>query len=282
MEVEPGDVEKLVRKLRKALKNLPSNLPVEDVHRLRTQARRLEAIVGALGLDRNKIARPMLKAVKTIRKAAGDVRDVDVLTAMALALCKRRGDSADRLLEHLAGMRRESARKLLDTVARQRKDACRSLSRFSKQIGKRLGGNSPGAATEAGRGCLKGDRPLRLIAELQGWPEFDAENLHSYRIRLKELRYVLQLSQDADVELLGALGRVKDKIGDWHDWQQLGNLAKKTSRSQQDRAALKKIETIETEKFKQSLAAANALRSDALGGRSQAGGETPKALSDCA
>ena len=32
MEMEPGDVEKLVRKLRKALKSLPRNLPAEDVH----------------------------------------------------------------------------------------------------------------------------------------------------------------------------------------------------------------------------------------------------------
>ena len=287
MEMEPGDVEKLVRKLRKALKSLPRNLPAEDVHRLRTGARRVEAIVGVLRRDRKKFAQPMLKAIKAMRKAAGEVRDVDVLTAMARALCKRHGDSAHRLLDHLAGMRRERARKLLNTVARQRKDARRGLSRFSRKIGKRQGEKCLGSAVEASRDCLTGDRPLKLMAELQGWPEFDAENLHSFRIRLKQLRYVLQFSQDADPKFLTALGRVKDKIGDWHDWQHMANLAKKTSRSPEDRAALKKIEKIESKKFKLSIAAANALRShflssrlQTLGGDPQAGGEDPGLQSD--
>ncbi len=273
--MEPGDVEKLARQLRKALKNLPRDLPAEDVHRLRTGARRLEAVVGALRLDRNKSVRLTLKAIKAMRKAAGEVRDVDVLTAMARALCERQGDSADRLLLHLADLRRQRAQMLLDTIARRRKDARRGLSRFSRQMGKRPGGKCSSAAAEAIRVCTVGDRPLRLIAELQGWPEFNAENLHSFRIRIKELRYVLQLPQDTDPELLTALGRAKDKIGDWHDWQQMANFARKTIRSPEDRAALEKIEKIESKKFKQSIAAANALRSHFLTCRLQTAGGEP-------
>jgi hypothetical protein len=38
---------------------------------------------------------------------------------------------------------------------------------------------------------------------------------------VKELRNILRLAMDPDEEFVGALGEVKDAIGDWHDWEEL-------------------------------------------------------------
>jgi hypothetical protein len=41
-------------------------------------------------------------------------------------------------------------------------------------------------------------------------------------LKVKELRYVLQLSEDAQKQqLVNKLGAVKDAIGEWHDWEEL-------------------------------------------------------------
>src|SRR5262249_12327525 len=46
------------------------------------------------------------------------------------------------------------------------------------------------------------------------------------RLRVKELRNVLQLSDQAgDQEFVEKLGEVKDVIGEWHDWKELTAIA---------------------------------------------------------
>lgn len=217
-------------------------------------------------LGHGKLAHRLLKTIEPVRKAAGQVRDMDVLFANALTLSDPRNDSVARLLEHLAGMRMASARELVDTAAEQRKDACRSLKHFSKQIGKIFKGMTSSVKAESGDKWHKEDAALKLITGLNGWPELNAENLHSFRIRLKELIYVLQLVRNADPKFVDALSKVKDQIGDWHDWQQLARIAEETLITQDDHAVLKKIKKIGLKKFNRSLAAANALRTRYLSG----------------
>jgi CHAD domain-containing protein len=275
MEIELGNVQNPVRKLRKSLKTLPKDPPVEEVHHLRTRARRLEAIVAALMLGHKKMTRRLLKTIKPVRKAAGEVRDMDVLVENALALpSHHRRDSDDsvaRLLEHLGSMRTECARGLLDTVAAQGKDARRALKRFSRQLEKRSNGKNPGAMIEVTRNWPHQDAALNLIAELNRWPGLNAENLHAFRLKVKELRYILQLDEHADPKFMNALGTVKDQIGDWHDWQQLAKIAQKVLDPQDDRAALKKIEAIGKKKFNQALASAHAMRTRYLNACIQTG-----------
>jgi CHAD domain-containing protein len=61
---------------------------------------------------------------------------------------------------------------------------------------------------------------LQLSQELVRWPKLTAQNLHAFRLKVKQLRYVLQLSGKKD-DLVEMLGEVKDKIGEWHDWTEL-------------------------------------------------------------
>jgi CHAD domain-containing protein len=254
MEIERDNVEKPLRKLRKALKRFPNDPSRGEVHSLRTNARQLEAIVDALMLDSKKKTRQLLKSVAPVRKAAGDVRDMDVLVGNVLALSRSDGDdSLVRLVEHLGERRVESARDLSHTVAAKRKAARRSLKQYAQLVGREFHGK---------KRILTSAEPVavELVTELTGWPELNEENIHPFRIKVKQLRYMLQLSKNADKKIVEALGQVKDLVGDWHDWQELAKIARGVLDPQEDRPALQKIDEIGNRKFKNALTKANAAR----------------------
>jgi CHAD domain-containing protein len=261
MELELGNVRKPLRQLRKSLKSLPSDPPMKEVHDLRTRARRVEAIVAVLMPGNDKRANRLLKTLKPVRKAAGKVRDMDVLAAKALTLAGRtRNRSVARLLEYLRAMRVESVGQLLKTLARQRTDARHSLEQFSRQIERRFNAKNPRASSRTTGNQPHASAAIRLMDELGRWPAFTAENLHAFRIKVKELRYVMQLAQDADLKFVNALEKVKRQIGDWHDWQQLEEIAGNVLKRREDRTVLKKIGEIGTGKCNRALAAAYALK----------------------
>jgi CHAD domain-containing protein len=255
MKLERDSAEKPLKKLRKALKSLPSDPSSEEVHSLRTHTRRLEAIVEAFSLEQKRQTRQLLKTVTPVRKAAGDVRDMDVLVGNVLALDHDRNDSLVRLVEHLGEMRMESARELRHTVAGRRKDARRRLKKYSKLLGRQFPGKK--REVESASPALS-----RLAAELAQWPQLDAENIHEFRIKVKQLRYMLQLSNQVDGKIIDELGEVKDQVGDWHDWQELARIARGVLDAKEDQAALKRIEEIGTRKFKSALSKANAVRDE--------------------
>ena len=69
-------------------------------------------------------------------------------------------------------------------------------------------------------------RALKLSTELNSTTRLDRRNLHAYRLKVKELRNVLQLSDHAnEQEFVAKLGEVKDAIGEWHDWEELIGIA---------------------------------------------------------
>ena len=206
----------------------------------------------------------MLKTLKPVRKAAGEVRDMDVLAAKARTLTGQRNDSVARLVEHIVDTRIESARELLQTLAKRQKKTRRSLKGFSKQIAQKFTAKSSGPKADPARNWLKDDATLRLVADLNQWPELDAENLHSFRLKVKELLYVLHLVRNADVEFIDALGKAKEEIGDWHDWHQLAIIAQQTLNAQSDRAALKRIEETSKKKLDLALASARDVKSRVL------------------
>src|SRR5277367_4561435 len=105
MGIDLENAQRPLYKLRKWLKHFPKDPAPSDVHALRTQARRLEANTGAFVLGA-QTTRHLLKLVAPVRKAAGSVRDMDVLTAHALTLqADGEEDCVVHLLEHLGSMR---------------------------------------------------------------------------------------------------------------------------------------------------------------------------------
>ena len=82
----------------------------QEVHKLRTATRRVEAIAAALAQLESKESRRLLKSIEPIRKAAGGVREMDVLLANARRLARTSaGDSLTRLVEHLQIARQQNA-----------------------------------------------------------------------------------------------------------------------------------------------------------------------------
>lgn len=262
MEIEREHAEKPLRKLRKALKRIPTDPTVSDVHALRTETRRIEAIIEALMLDEKKKTRRLLKAVTPVRKAAGEVRDMDVLVENVMALSRSRGDeSLVRLMEHLGTRRVESAKELHETIEENRKGARRNLKQYTKLVEKQFTGDRQMTTSEA-------TAPTQLAAELARWPALDVENIHDFRIKIKQLRYMLQLSNRADKDVVDALGKVKDEVGDWHDWQELADIARKVLDAKRDKAALEQIDEIGAAKYRDALRSANGLRKSYFGGGS--------------
>lgn len=254
MQILPDKVESPLRKLRKSLKRLPKDPSVEGVHSLRTRARKVEAVSSALMQGHKEQTRAMLKSLKPLRKAAGKVRDMDVLIADALTLsCDRQNESLVRLVEHLGRERAKNEGKLLDVVASQKKTAGRGLRRFTKTASKWLEDQSAlGAETEAAAAALWN--------ELSRWPKFNRRNIHPFRIKVKELHYMLQLSADADRHLMSVLEKVKDRIGDWHDWQQLECIAGEVLDPRADRVLIEQIEETSERKLTLACDAASGLR----------------------
>jgi CHAD domain-containing protein len=253
MKLQPGKVEKPLSRLRKQLKEFPANPGPEDVHSLRTRARRLEATMTALALHRDKSSRRLLKLITPVRKAAGKVRDMDVLIGDTLTLSEDRGSSAVvSLIEHLAKMRMRHERKLCHTVKNRSRDIRKGLKVEANRIRKKLKKASPDLDDTTG--------PRILITELSHWPALEENNLHLFRIRIKELRYILQLETVADGKLISTLGEAKDAIGAWHDWVELVKIAMKTLDRQAEGPLLAKMEQIRSQKLQVALAAANQLR----------------------
>jgi CHAD domain-containing protein len=264
MSDSPEHLREPFRKLRESLKHIEKNPPPEDVHKLRIRARRIESIASALTPAGGRKARRLIKPVKQLRRAAGGVRDMDVLTSNTLSLCDRaEKQSLARLIDYLRSTRAENALKLSKTVDRESKMARKSLRKYSRLIN-----SAPPSSNGATRSSSAGHSPPdplyaavgELIAELTVWPAITLRNIHEFRLKVKELRYVLQALPESDRAFVDALSVVKDQIGEWHDWQQLALVAGQAIPEPEDRALLEEIKKTARKKLYQAKAISNAMR----------------------
>jgi CHAD domain-containing protein len=235
MALDPKAVHKPFRKLGKLLKNFPDPPSEEDVHDVRTQTRRLEAICDAFHLENKKVGSRLLRSLKPIRKAAGGVRDMDVLIDLTASLDPENHASCRlKLVEHLANRRTKAAKKLMKTVNDAESDLkplikhCRQLAESGLDA---VGSTDPKEEKERAKARRKSVESmassLEIEQELRDWPKLSSDNIHPFRLKVKELRYVLQLGRHDDSRLIDRLGEVKDQIGRWHDWDQLAGIAAK-------------------------------------------------------
>jgi len=264
MAIDLDKAQKPFHKLSELAASLTDDPAVEDVHDLRTHTRRLEAVVAAFMLEDEKEFRHLLKLVVPIRKIAGKVRDMDVLMTKALTVSNEDcQDSLIRLLEHLGEMRLRSARKLHNVVAGDRKGLRRSLKECSTRLEDEFS-ESRNGTTKLRQGKSSTASALAvsidLTEELAREPRLTRRTIHPFRIRVKQLRNTLELFQEKDATLVTALGEVKDKIGEWHDWQELAAIADKFLDSKDDRAQLAWVHERAQETFEQAIASANQMR----------------------
>jgi CHAD domain-containing protein len=262
MALDPKKLNKPFIQLRKTLKDFPAQPTPDDVHDVRTRTRKVEATLKALQMDRKWKGQRVLDAVTPVRKRAGKVRDMDVLMAFASELKRSRdNDCVVQLLAHLGNERYRNARKLHKSANAQHTQAIRYLRRCSRTVQRRID-------RQRGLGSWAADvasSVLQLSGELKRWPKLNPNNLHSFRKKVKELRYVLQLSAQ-DNELVNALGEVKDTIGEWHDWIELESIANDLLRHAGSCEVRRQIHTGAQQRFDKALALAKHLREKHFGG----------------
>ena len=257
-------VRKALRELGKSLQSLSGDSAPKDVHKLRTASRRVEAIAGVLEAAGGKKSRRLVKSIEPVRKAAGGVRDMDVLLADARKLARYcDGESLNHLVAHLETARQQNAGELQHALHHRRKAVLEDLKEYSKfvaLVAKHAQSSSRSGAQASRTQEEIHSSAMNVMRELGDWKPLDADNLHEFRLKVKQLRYTLQLDAQADASLVEALGDVQRRIGDWHDWHQLEGIAREVLVLEQDQALLDRIGETVKRRFDRALAAANALR----------------------
>jgi CHAD domain-containing protein len=262
----PFDEKRIVkpaRNMRKALKKWPKNPTPAPVHHLRTQIRRFEAVLQTLNLNETKLGRRLLHAVAPIRKAAGQVRDMDVLIDLAAKISTSDSNRERRieLLEELAAERLRCAKKMRNAVTLDRKQTMHRLRQMSKRLRASIRGSSAAGQTDKTGAAATA---MSIAGSMAAWPRLNRNNLHAYRLKVKELRYALELALDPDKKLQKALGEAKNLIGAWHDWCELESFARKQFGNDD---LVKQIHGAADQQFRQALKAATNLQKQYFGVR---------------
>jgi len=259
--IDPAKANHAFQKLDQSLTPLWKHPTPRQIHKLRTRTRRVEALLDALMLDRQRDGKLLRKSLTPIRKKAGRVRDADVLIGFAATLSSSGEEEClIRLLEHLGRVRDKSVRKLRDTFSAHRKEARALLRQCADSVGGQLAVSRRDDAAARERSAESTAAAITLWSEFSEWPRLTDANLHSFRLKVKELRYILQLAPDGDTELVKILGQVKDASGAWHDWNELAGIAAGTLDHGSRCAILKQIRSTTQTKLEEALAAAKSMR----------------------
>jgi len=231
MALDAKRIQKQARKLRKLLKKMPRVPAPEEIHRFRTNARRFETVLETFELDTAKNGRKLANDVAKLRKRAGKVRDLDVLTAYASGIDH---DSSERecsvrLLEHLGAHRAKQARKFHQLRKRHSSRVGKGLKHTGQKIEKILPPKGDGRRNGELISAAVAGSALTLLSELREPSHLRKSNLHEYRLKIKELRNLLQMAKDGNSQaFVRRLGEVKDAIGEWRDWEVLAATAHDT------------------------------------------------------
>lgn len=254
MSLQQGKIEKASRKVRKFLKKNSKRPLPEQVHRLRTSIRRIEAALDALSPKLGHAERKLLGKIVKLRKLAGKIRDMDVLTANAVSVDASEKENLIALLNYLGAERHKQIKRLRSLV----RDDGSSISQGTKCLSKNL---EQLMSSKKRRPAKKASaEAVQLLSDLKDPATLNSQNLHPYRIKVKKLRDVIRLSdQKRSNGLAEALGEVKDAIGDWHDWVQLLSIGNKVLEGSSGSLIGEIKETTQT-KYRRALSAAQSLR----------------------
>ena len=239
-----------LRKLTDALKeNLgkSANDPdVDAVHDTRTGTRRIEAALEAMlrefgslagdGEDElSKAVRGWERLLKTIRRAAAPVRDLDVQRKLLKTLVPVvEAEIRIPVNEPESGMAGQID-KLDDAMKAERESNAAALRKSAAKWAAKLDGQYE-AVVMAKRPAGRKRKPDAAATALDAFARLadhmrrlDAGNLHDFRKGAKKARYMAEAGGDDERAgtVAKALKRLQDEIGDWHDWLMLSDEAHK-------------------------------------------------------
>jgi CHAD domain-containing protein len=261
MAINPDKLRKPARKLGKMIKTMRSQISPGYVHDLRTNIRRLEAILEGLQINSEPAVGRLRDEMDRLRKHAGKVRDMDVLIGYAASLHQNGEEECEvQLLERLGVKRQRRAKRLDVLVRKRRKPLLRKLDRTSKSIDDALAATD-GTSLNGETSSVVAGAALTLLTGLTKPSRLNRTNLHPYRLKVKELRNLLKLSDDESRDrLVTELGELKDAIGAWHDWQELLMIGTKTLEHGRGCAQLARLRQTVELRYGEALKLANAFR----------------------
>jgi CHAD domain-containing protein len=227
-------------RMNRYLGRLAKDAKAADVHRFRTNSRRVEALVSELAPETSN-QKKLLKALSKLRKKAGKVRDLDVQIAFLKELkIPDRQNHRAQLLEALAEEQGRRSKKLTKYFDGDR----------VRQLRKRL----RKAQSEL---ALEGIDPLKLaVAHLPKPAQIPVteKTLHACRIAAKRARYLAELVADSPEAkiFLTELKRAQDEIGRWHDVLKLTERAEKLFGGVRDSALVSALQNVSHAKFRRA------------------------------
>jgi CHAD domain-containing protein len=223
------------------LGRLSKTLAAENVHRFRTNSRRVEAVLGQLAPEtRNK--KKLLKSLSRLRKKAGKLRDVDVQIAF--------------LKELKVPDRQNHRAQLLETLEEERLRRSRKLAKaLDTETVRELRNRLRRARAEA---PLDGVDPLRCAFAClpkPGAAPLSERSLHECRVAAKQARYLAELAADsADAKaFVTELKRAQDAVGEWHDVLKLKERAEQRFGSAHDSALVSVLQNISRARFRRAV-----------------------------
>jgi CHAD domain-containing protein len=266
MALDVKRIAKTVRNLRKLVRKAPKRPTPENIHDLRTYTRRFEAAAAALKLDSRRNERRLLRDLARMRRRAGKIRDMDVLTSYSANVdASQHQDCLVQLLEYLGARRYRQTERLQQSMRKRRSALRRRLKRASARIEKVIAAEGDSAAAQDGAPADATASAVKLSEELAVPVNLNKNNLHPYRLKVKELRYVLQISDSPDTRaFIDSLGEVKDAIGEWHDWEELIAIAADLDEHGPNCRLVQELRKISERKYEHALSLTNRMRKDYL------------------
>jgi len=250
------------RKLESELTRLERKPAPENVHKFRTNSRRVEALLLEVVRKHRGNDEKLLKLLAKLRKKAGRVRDLDVQISCLKNLKIPQGN----------GHKAHFLETLIEERATREKKLARAFDhKTSSEIRRRL------KRAASGLEIPRNAEPMALttsrLAQLgQSKDPVTEKILHQYRIVGKRARYIAEFAVD-DPEtnrLVADLKKMQDVIGDWHDWLKLTQKAEDFLGNSRDSALVALLRNLTQAKFRQSLDAVTEMRA-ALGKKREVG-----------
>lgn len=242
-----GTFSRLVKRMR-------ADSSAKEVHKLRTTARRIEALAVYLPEKVRDKNDDVLNEIHAIRKKSGKVRDLDV----QLQLLHRVGGESQRaqyevLENRLLDKREKKAEKLHKEVKTlQRKKWMNRLDKLAEQVA-----GTPDSEFDDGSPLEHAKNQLHILAAR--YPDtvsmVDPEDLHRLRIELKKIRYTAELAGNALAikRFTAALEKTQDSIGNWHDWLTLSEAAEEALNNYVSSGILMQLRSLTTSAFSSAI-----------------------------
>jgi CHAD domain-containing protein len=240
----------------------------KHVHFLRVATLRLQAQLGHRRETRGaahsaaRAARRWNKHAEKLRDSLSAVREIDVFRDK---LCVLRGTleapsgysprssrACSRQIEELEAWLergRKIAAKMLVADLKHRKERLESLS-LELETTQAFGYSLLPVSSSSDIFKMYGDA-------IAAFPNLDTDCLHDFRKRIKNVRYLAELFAKTDPQaahLATALKAMQGAIGEWHDWQELAQLAARQLRKRHKGGVLTRLlETLSEESLQKAL-----------------------------